>query len=103
MRIINGLSWNGEKKKIPKRVTIYGPPRDTCSYPGCQWAYEPAELCENKKAFLIDADAERSGHRRKQKTAEGDEGDAGDAGRRKRRTEGPVPGEFLERFVRNFG
>lgn len=27
----------------------------------------------------------------------------GEGGGRKRRTQGPVPGEFLERFVRNFG
>lgn len=55
---------------MAKRVTFYDPPRDTCSYPGREWAYEPAELYENKKVlrngrFLIDAEAERSGHRRK--------------------------------------
>lgn len=65
-------------------------------------------LYENKKVlgngrFLIDAEAERSGHQRRKRTKEEEDGESGGEGGRRTRTEGPVPGQFLERFVRNFG
>lgn len=87
-----------------KRVTSCDPPRDTCSYPDREWAMNLRSYAKTKrssrtkgssstpKGVVTDEKKRRKERRRMEKVKE----------RRRTRTEGPVLGEFLERFVRTF-
>lgn len=73
--------------------------------------YEPADVIRKQKGPR----ERKVPHRRRgrkewppkeekdEEEEEEEDGESGGEGGRRTRTEGPVPGQFLERFVRNFG
>lgn len=104
-RFLKRQETKGKKEeRLVKRVTSCDPPRDTCSYPDREWAMNLRSYAKTKrssrtkgssstpKGVVTEEKKKRKERRRMEKVKE----------RRRTRTEGPVLGEFLERFVRTF-